>query len=151
MNNYQLARESSISKAYHARDSFKKPLQVSYSERIFNQSTLAFPQDLKKFKFYKKFERTKSILKDLDYVSELPLITLKKLFNKDIIPLFINKSQEEDSIIFEFWRKDYYYMVEFFLDGDIVFLKKNDKTEEMAVWDLTEKSLFLTLEHEIYP
>jgi len=151
MNNYQLARESSISKAYHARDSFKTPFQVSYSEQIYKQSALASSQNLKNFKFYKKFERTKFIIKDLDYASELPLVTLKTLFKKDIIPLFINKSQEEDSIIFEFWKEDYYYMIEFFLDGDIVFLKKKDKTEEMEVWDLTEKSLFLTLEHEINP
>lgn len=151
MNNYELTRESSVSKGYHVRDTFKRPFVVSYSEEIFNQPTSTFQGNFKKYVSYKKIERTKSLLKDLDYSSELPLITLKKLFNKGIIPLFINKSQEEESIIFEFWRKDYYYMVEFFLDGDIVFLKRNNLSKERFVWDLTENSLDLTLDHEIKP
>ncbi|GEM_PF-3928497 len=64
---------------------------------------------------------------------------LKKIISQGFLIDFINPSVE-GGIILELDRYGIYYLIEFFNDGDIVFLKRNGDNRE--VFDLDEEGLF---------
>jgi len=49
---------------------------------------------------------------------------------------YMKNETEDESLMYEFIANKNYYMLEFFNDGDIVFLERSPK--EINVWDLKE-------------
>lgn len=95
----------------------------------------------------KKTHLAESLGIQLPYPNEcLPDETIDYLQNLGITPDFINPTQE-GGLMIEFQAEGVYHMVEFFSDGDIVFLKRGAKATE--AWDLTSSNYLPKLKSEL--
>lgn len=72
---------------------------------------------------------------------------LDLLNSKNISQEFLNPSPE-GGIIIEFYNNDNYYLIEFFNDEEVVFLKR-DPNKRRSTWDLTSNNYLNTIEREI--